>query len=138
MQDSQPDEQGPLLLIDENLADRPLANALRLVGYNTIAVRDQFGHGADDPTLIQWVGLRGGIWITGDEQAKRKHAQEIKNAGIHIIWVRRPKNAGRSKKDQLPLLLWVIDDILQEISKSKLPTQFSARCSGKRPKYERL
>lgn len=137
MQPSFPEEQGPLILIDASLADRPLAEALRLVGYSAMAATEQFGQGAPDPMIIKWHGLRGGIWVTADEKARREHAQEIKDAGIHILWVRRPKH-GMSKKDQLLLLLWVIDSILQEMSMARGPTQFLAKYSGARPKWERL
>jgi hypothetical protein len=131
------EEQGPILVIDESLSDRPLAQALRLVSYNTAAATEQFGHGARDPIIIQWLGLQRGIWVTADEKAKRKHAQEIRDAGIHIVWVRRPK-WGMSKKAQLLLLLWVVDPILQETARAKGPAQFLAYYSGERPKWKRL
>lgn len=137
MQQSCPEEQGPLILIDASLADKPLAEALRLVGYSTASTTEQFGQGAPDPMIIKWHGLRGGIWVTADEKARRKHAQVIKDAGIHILWVRRSKQ-GMSKKAQLMLLLWVIDPILQEMSMSRGPAQFLANYSGARPKWERL
>lgn len=137
MQNSPAEKQGALLLIDESLADRILAPALRLVDYNAVAVTQQFGPGVQDPILIQWLGFQGGIWITADEKAKRKHSEEIKGAGIHIVWVRRLKEV-MSKKAQLLLLLWVIDPILEEIAKTRRPAQFLARYSGKRLKWERL
>lgn len=138
MPDSPHDRQKPLLLIDASLADRPLAEALRLVDYNAVAVTDQFGHGVKDPTLIQWLGLQGGIWVTADEKARREHSDEIKDAGIHIIWVRRPKKTGMNKKQQLLLILWTIDPILDEIATAQRPAQFMAYYNVQRPKYERI
>ena len=137
MQESPPRDHKPLLLIDASLADCPLADALKLVNYNAIACTKQFAGGAPDPNIIQWIGLQGGIWITADERAKRTHSEEIKKAGINIVWVRRPKK-GMSKKAQLLLLLWVIDPILDETLKSKEPVHFLAKYSGMRPKWERL
>ncbi|MFC1940630.1 hypothetical protein ACFLXO_08130 [Chloroflexota bacterium] len=137
MQESAPKKLDPCLLIDASLADRPLADALHLVDYNAIACSKQFSGGTPDPTIIQWLALQNGIWITADEKAKRKHSDEIQKAGINIIWVHRPKD-GMNKKAQLLLLLWIIDPILDEIMKSKGTAYFLAKYSGARPKWERL
>jgi len=127
----------PFLLIDASLSDRPIAKALALVDYNSVAVTEQFKDGTPDQTIIQWLGFHGGIWITADERARRVHAEEIRGAGIHILWVRRPKH-GMSKKDQLLLLLWVLDPILQEITRARGPAQFLASYSGQRPRWKKL
>jgi len=137
LQESLPDKLEPILFIDASLADCPLADALSLVDYNAVACSKQFSGGTPDPIIIQWLGLQNGIWITADERAKRTHADEIQKAGINIIWVRRPKQ-GMNKKAQLLLLLWVIDQILDEIKKSKGSVYFLAKYSGARPKWERL
>jgi hypothetical protein len=125
------------LLIDASLADSPLADAFKLVDYNAISCSKQFPDGTPDQTIIRWLGMRGGIWVTADEKARRAHSQEIQKAGIHIVWVHRPKE-GMSKKDQLLLLLSLIDFILEEISRSKQPLHFLAKYNGTRPKLERL
>lgn len=138
MQDSSSSQQGLFLFIDDSLAGPPLAQALRLVDYNAVAVKEQFGEGVKDPPLIQWLGFRGGVGVTADEKAKRQHLEEIREAGIHILWVHRDKRKGMSKKAQLLLLLWVLDPILYEIAKARRATQFLARYVGGRPKYERL
>ena len=137
MQESPPKKIDPILLIDASLADCPLADALHLVDYNAIACTKQFQGGTPDPTILQWLALQNGIWITADEEARRKHADEIQKASINIIWVHRPKE-GMSKKAQLLLLLWVIDPILDEIRKSKGTTYFLAKYSGARPTYKRI
>ncbi len=90
MQKSLPKKLDPILLIDASLADCPLADALCLVDYNAIACSKQFLGGALDPTIIQWLALQNGIWITADEKAKRKHADEIQKANINIVWVTCP------------------------------------------------
>jgi hypothetical protein len=137
LQESLPKKIVPILLIDASLADCPLAEALHLVDYNAIACTKQFPGGTLDPTIIQWLALQNGIWITADEKAKRKHADEIHKAGINIIWVHRPKE-GMSKKAQLLLFLWVIDPVLDEINKSRGTAYFLAKYSGARPKWERM
>ena len=137
MQESPPKGLDSLLLIDASLADCPLAKALGLVDYNAVACTEQFSGGTPDPTIIKWIALQNGIWITADEKAKRTHADEIQKAGINIIWVRRTKQ-GMSKKAQLLLLLWVIDPILDEIMKSKGAAYFLAKYSGARPRWERI
>jgi hypothetical protein len=134
---SNPNAINPILLFDASLADGPLAEALNLVDYNAVACSKQFAGKTPDPTIIQWIGLQNGIWITADERARREHAKEIKKAGIKIIWVHRSKE-GMSKKAQLLLILWVIDPILEEINKSKGASYFLANYSGIRPKWKRL
>jgi hypothetical protein len=131
-------QSGTYILIDECLAVVPLAEALTLVDYNALSVSKVFGQGAQDDTIIQWLGLRGGIWVTGDEKAKHKYAVGIKKAGIHIVWVHRHKKYGMSKKDQLKLLLWVLDPILEVVSKTKGPAQFQTLYSGIRPVWKQL
>jgi len=126
------------ILIDENLADQAIATALKAVGYNASAVRDRFGAGTDDPTLIQWLSLQKGIWITRDKKAKSKHAEEIERSQIHIGWIAFPKKEGLSMKDQLPLLLWHVDDILEQVARSRQPARFSLHYNGKKPKCDRL
>jgi len=127
-----------VLLIDENLNDRPISQALRLVDYNAKSVTEEFGQGVNDPMLIQWLGLQGGIWVTADEKAKRTHAHEINSAGISVLWIRRDKKLGMSKKAQLLLILWIIDDILKEVYRRKTPVKFLAYYHGVKPKYEIL
>ena len=85
MRTSTPDIRDLDVLIDENLADHALATALSAVGYRATAVRDRFGPGTDDPTLIQWLGLQKGVWITRDKKAKSMHADEIERSQIHIV-----------------------------------------------------
>jgi len=130
--------QGCKLLIDACLSDRVIAKALCMVDYNAESVTEKFGPSITDPILIQWLGLQRGIWVTADENARRKHATEINNAGIHVLWVRRDRNMGMSKREQLLLILWVIDDILETAGASRAPAQFLAYFSGKRPKWEKL
>ena len=140
MQSSFANEQAPLLLIDENLADSAIAQALRLVEYNAHAVSEVLSPGIDDPTMISWLGLQRGIWITADDRAKLQHAKEIHRAGINVLWIRRPKasGVGLNKRDQLLLLLWVLDPILEELARAHGPRYFRAYYSGKRPRYERI
>lgn len=137
MQVSPPKSINPVLLIDASLADCPLADALSLVDYNAVACTRHFAGGTPDPTIIQWIGLQNGVWVTADERARRKHADEIQKANINIIWVHRPKQ-GMSKKAQLLLLLWVIDPILDEVKRFNRGSYYLAKYSGLRPKYERI
>ena len=137
MQVSPPKSVDPILLIDASLADRPLADALSLVDYNAVACTRHFSGGTPDPIIIQWLGLQNGVWITADERAKRKHANEIQKSNINIVWVHRSKQ-GMSKKAQLLLLLWVIDPILEEVRKSNRACHYLAKYSGLRPRYKRI
>lgn len=140
MTGSQPDPSTVVVLLDASLADRPVAAALRLVDYsNAVAVSDRFGEGVEDPIVIQWLGLQGGLWVTMDERARHRHAAVIEQSGIHVLWVRRPKS-GMSKRQQLYLLLGVLDSVLEQIKRTRLnqSLRFLAKYSGERPRVERL
>jgi hypothetical protein len=129
---------GPYILIDECLADVPITEALKLVDYNALSVSRLFGQGTKDSMIINWLGLNGGVWVTGDEKAKHEHAIGIKKAGIHIVWVHRHKKHGMSKKDQLKLLLWVLDPILETVISSRGPVQFKVYYNGIRPAWKQI
>jgi hypothetical protein len=116
----------------------PVAEALKLVDYNALSVSKVFGQGTQDNVIIQWLGLNGGVWVTGDEKAKHEHVIGIKKAGIHIVWVHRHKKHGMNKKDQLKLLLWVLDPILEVLSRARGPAQFRTHYSGIRPVWKQL
>lgn len=138
MRASLPDPHDLQILIDENLADDAIAAALVAVGYNAVSVRAKFGQGTKDPSLIQWLGMQRGVWITRDKKAKSKHADEIEKSQIHIGWVTFPKKAGLSMKNQLLLLLWCVDEILEQIIRARQPARFRLYYNGKQPKFERL
>jgi len=127
-----------VILIDESLADKALAIALSAVDYNAIASTVQLGSGALDPTIIQWLGFQGGLWVTADFDSKRKHADAIKNASINILWIERPKNGGFPKRSQPRLVISVIDPVLNEIAKSRCTCFFIAKFNGDKPKCIRI
>ncbi len=127
----------PLILIDESLAAGPLQTVLSAVGYQAVSVQQAVGAGAQDSVILSWLGLRQGIWVTADEKAKRQHAGLIKSAGIHIIWVHRPKE-GLNLRQQALLLLSTLDLILEDAARARSPRLYLVKFSGQRPRWERL
>ncbi|MBI2918678.1 MAG: hypothetical protein HYY01_11915 [Chloroflexi bacterium] len=132
----EPEQQGQLILLGENLSPN-VSQALRLVDYNARHGTEVFPQRMPDPTVVPWLALQQAVWVTADERARRQWAEEIRRAGIPVIWVHRPKE-GLSRKALLLLLLWVLDPILTEVAKARGPRHFRASFSGKRPKWEAL
>ena len=125
------------MFVDESLADMPLANVLRILDYNARAVKEVLPEGTKDEVLLGWLSLQGGVWVTADDRARRRHNQAIRAAGVNVLWVTRPRD-GMSKKAQAYLLLGVLDKLLDGLVHARDPRWFRAYYSGERPKLEEL
>lgn len=75
--------------LDECLPYR-IAHILKAVDYPITCWYDEFQQqqGLKDPYLIQYLGAKGYTWITKDDEAKKEHENEIRTAGISVVWVR--------------------------------------------------
>lgn len=92
--------------------------------------------GMQDLAIINWIGSFGGLWITTDEAAKRAYAPALLQAGVHVLEIHRPK-AGMGLRDQVRLLVSVVQKVVQQVQASRRPQVFRARYSGERPVLER-
>jgi hypothetical protein len=58
--------------------------------------------GLKDPYLIPYLGAKGYTWITKDDEAKKEHENEIRTAGISVVWVRGlEREKGKPKKNYI-------------------------------------
>jgi hypothetical protein len=106
---------------------------LKEVGYPIISWREEFNQaGLKDPFLIQYLGAKGYTWITKDDAAKKQHEDEIRTAGISVVWLRgleRAKHSPAAKNDITikevhKMLTDKLDYIKEQIETSKSACYF--------------
>lgn len=91
--------------LDECLPWR-IAEALKTFGYPIISWYEEFQgqQGLKEPYLIPYLGAKEYTWITKDDEAKREHENEIRTAGISVIWVRGlEREKGKPKKNDISI-----------------------------------
>jgi hypothetical protein len=111
-----------------------IALYLKAVGYPITCWYEEFHQqqGLKDPYLIPYLGAKGYTWITKDDEAKKEHINEIRTAGISVVWVRgleRQKGTAPSRnlitgKDLHRMLTDKLDSIAKEITNSRTALYF--------------
>ena len=125
--------------LDENLPPQ-VARALALVGYS-IAHPDEHGkRGEKDPDIIVWLAQNQFVWITKDDDARKRHIGQIGQAGVSVVWVRGL--AGRKNAvsiQQVHLMLTVkLEELIEKLEESTGPRHFMLYLSGRRPVLKAL
>lgn len=115
----------PLFLLDESLSPT-VANALKLVGYNFVTVRDAFStRGVLDPDIIGWCQGNAATWVHADDQARKAYRALLQTSGIRTVWLYREK--GRmSSKEQLRILSFVLPKVLDNRTRSSASRHYRA------------
>ena len=105
-----------------------MAYFLQTVDYPITSWHEEFKgqQGVKDTPLIQYLRAKEYTWITKDDKAKREHENDIRTAGISVMWIRglerqkrQPKKNKIRNKDLLRMLTDKLDSIQREISDSK-------------------
>ena len=65
-----------------------VAVALALVGYPITHPDEHDKRGEKDPELITWFAQNQLVWITKDDDARKRHIGHITQAGVSVVWVR--------------------------------------------------
>jgi predicted nuclease of predicted toxin-antitoxin system len=119
--------------LDENLPPQ-VAIALALVGYPITHPDEHDKRGEKDPELITWLAQNQLVWITKDDDARKRHIGRIMQAGVSVVWVRGL--AGRKNVvslKQVHLMLTVkLDELIEQLQKSTAPRHFMLYLSGRR------
>ena len=54
-----------------------------------LAHPDEHGkRGEKDPDLIVWLAQNQFVWVTKDDDARKRHIGQIGQAGVSVVWVR--------------------------------------------------
>ena len=119
--------------LDENLPPQ-VARALALVGY-PISHPDEHGkRGEKDPNLIRWLAQNQFVWITKDDDARKRHIVQIERTGVSVVWVRGL--AGRKNLisiQHVHLMLTVkLEELIEKLQESTGPRHFMLYLSGRR------
>lgn len=110
-----------------------IAYWLKTVGHPITSWHEEFQQqqGLKEPYLIPYLGAKGYTWITKDDEAKKEHKNEIRTAGISVVWVRglarakgQPKKNKITVKDVNRMLTDKLDYIAEMISNSKTALYF--------------
>ena len=110
-----------------------IGDFLHTIGYPITSwfLEFQGQQGYKDTPLIQYMGAKGYSWITKDDAAKSEHENEIRTAGISVIWVRglerekgKPKKNKVSAKDVHRMLTDKLDELCLRITNSKSALYF--------------
>lgn len=119
--------------LDENLPPK-VAQALALVGYPITHPDDHGKRGEKDPELITWLAHNQFVWITKDDDARKRHIHQITQAGVSVVWVRGL--AGRKNTvsiQQVHLMLTVkLEELIEKLEASNRPLHFMVYLSGRR------
>lgn len=70
--------------LDENLPPK-VAQALALVGYPITHPEVHGKRGEKDPELIAWLAQNQFVWITKDDDARKRHIDKITQAGASVV-----------------------------------------------------
>ena len=107
--------------------------ALYLVGYPITLVHEIAAFegvvAVKDEQLIPWMGDHNAVWIHADDEAKRRHRKLLLAHAIRTLWVRRPKS-GMSSRQQLRMLSYVLDDLLQRLQTQPRKRHYELRTHG--------
>lgn len=84
--------------------------------------------------MIKWLGQKGMIWITKDDEAKREHLDDIIKSRISTVWIRgidRIKN--KVSIQQVHLMLTVkLPRMIRTIEAARGPRHFILWLAGER------
>lgn len=110
-----------------------IADALKSFGHPITSWHEEFQgqQGLKEPYLIPYLGAKSYTWITKDDEAKKEHENEIRTAGISVVWVRglerekgKPKKNYITVKDLHRMLTDKLDYIAEMMLNSKTSLYF--------------
>jgi len=110
-----------------------IAYALKSFGHPITSWHEEFQgqQGLKEPYLIPYLGAKGYTWITKDDEAKKEHENEIRTAGISVVWVRglerekgKPRRNFIKVKDVHRMLTDKLDHIAEMMLNSKTSLHF--------------
>ena len=125
-----------------------VAGYLNQVGHRITSWHEEFlgQQGIKDTPLIRHLGDRGLTWITKDDEAKKEHEDDIRRAGISVVWVRglaRTKRSVPAKnvinlKDLHRMLTDKLDEISDRVVSSKGPLYHRLWISSGKPVLQKI
>ena len=137
---TEPPDHDVQFFLDECLPHQ-VSNALSLVGYPITSALAAGQRGVKDAKLIPYLAENGYTWITKDDEAKRRHLDDIIKSQISTVWVR---GIDRRRKDnitprQLHLMLTnKLPDIEESLRTARAPRHFCIWLRGKVPAHDEL
>lgn len=123
---------GVRFLLDENLPPG-FAEALRLVGYNTVSNSEVNLRKADDREVIDFCGDRKVVWLTQDMDSRKKaaYAGLVRERGVSAVFL-APSPAKRwSTKEKFEVIVKHLRILEMMFDRSDRPRYFICRATGR-------
>ena len=123
--------QGVGFLFDENIPPK-FAEALRLVGYQTVSNADANLLGAADEAVIDYCAHQNVVWVTKDLDCRKKaaYAARVRDGRVSAVFLAPPRAKGWSSKEQFEVLVRHLRTIEGRYSNSRSPRYFLCRSRG--------
>ena len=118
-------------LLDENIP-AAFAVALRQVGYNTLANSEVSLKGALDPEVIGYCGDNGLVWMTKDQDARKKapYVTLVRDKEVSAVFLHPPQAKRWSMKEQFEVIVKHIRTLEMRYERAKEPKFFVCRATG--------
>jgi predicted nuclease of predicted toxin-antitoxin system len=124
-------DPGVRFLLDENIP-AAFAAALRLVGYNAVANSEVSLKGAKDTEVIEFCGDNGLVWVTKDQDARKKapYVTLVRDRRVSATFVHHPRAKRWSMKEQFEVIVKHIRTLEMRYERAKAPKFFVCRGTG--------
>jgi predicted nuclease of predicted toxin-antitoxin system len=124
-------DDGVRFLLDENVP-AAFAAALRLVGYNAVANSEVNLRGAPDPEVIEFCGEKRLVWVTKDQDARKRasYVTLVRDRRISAVFIHHPQAKRWTMKEQFEVLVKHLRSLELRYGRSSTPRHFVCRATG--------
>lgn len=124
-------DEGVRFLLDENVPSA-FAAALRLVGYNAIANTEVNLRGAPDPEVIEFCGARRLVWVTKDQDARKRasYVTLVRDHRVSAVFIHHPRAKRWSMKEQFEVLVKHLRTLETRYGRATGPRHFVCQATG--------
>jgi predicted nuclease of predicted toxin-antitoxin system len=124
-------DAGVRFLLDENVPPS-FAEALRLVGYNTVSNKEVNLKGALDPVVIEFCGDKRMVWLTKDMDARKRaaYAGLVRDRRVSAVFLASPRAKRWTMKQQFEVIVKHLRILEGRYDRSTDPRYFICRATG--------
>lgn len=124
-------DAGVRFLLDENIP-AAFAEALRLIGYNTVSNKEVNLKGAIDPAVIEFCGDKGLVWVTRDVEARKKAAYVglVQKRRVSAVFIHSPQAKRWTMKEQFEVIVKHLRTLEGRYDRASDPRFFICRAKG--------
>jgi predicted nuclease of predicted toxin-antitoxin system len=122
---------GVRFLFDENIPP-VFAEALRLIGYNTVANKEVNLRGARDEAVIEYCGDKAMVWVTRDLDARKKAAYTslVRSRRVSAVFIVTPRAKRWTMKEQFEVIVRHLRTLENRYGAASTPRYYHCRATG--------